>query len=320
MTFLTKILVTIALTKITFAQRPANVSICNYYSQTILGENTAASQKLLMTLIINTVVLGNYTTPNVGIPVHGIASPGVQDGQDVNLLPYFTGALLSTNGGGDVGVSKLFLDDGGAGALSMNMSSLGTNSAQFFLLNHIWQYFGTLINCSEQGKSDVFPAYEGEPSMYQVHRFMDISKAENDFFIQQLVDASASIGFSPADAENWRKLMAPYNTRCAPAFAVNGVRGGADLQAVCINDDCPLDEAANCDAYPSKGVAVVPANATIAGASPSTSGTVMPSASGTANGSASAIPTSLASGMEHGFGLQILVTVLAAGMIAYFQL
>ncbi|PVH82401.1 hypothetical protein DL98DRAFT_653154 [Cadophora sp. DSE1049] len=304
----------------TLAQRPANISICNYYSEKILGENTPARQKLLMTLIINTVVLGNYTIPNVGIPVHGIASPGVQDGQDVNLLPYFTGALLSTNGGGDVGVSKLFLDDGGAGALSMNMSSLGTTSTQYFLLNHIWQYFGNLINCSEQGKSDVFPAYEGEPSMYKVHRFMDISKAENDFFIQQLVDASASIGFSQADAENWRTLMAPFNTRCAPAFEVNGVPDGADLQAVCINDDCPLDEAANCDAYPSKGVAVVPANATVAEASPSASGTATPSASGTANGSSSAIPTSMAAGWEHGFGLQILVTMFAAGVIAYLQL
>ncbi|KAG4442404.1 hypothetical protein IFR05_002106 [Cadophora sp. M221] len=265
------------------AQRPANVTICDYYSEKILGEKTATSQKLLLTILMNTVVLGNYTTPNVGISVHGIAAPGVQDGKDVNLLPYFTGALLSTTPpvNSDVGASKLFLDDGGADSLKLNMSSVGTTSAQ---------------------------------------HFMDISKAENDFFIQQLVDASTSIGFSKADAENWKILMAPFNKRCAPAFAVDGVAGGDYLQSVCINNDCPLDKSANCDAYPAKGVAVAPANATVSEASPSASGTAAPSASGTVSGSASATPTSMAAGREYSFGLQILVTLFAASFVAYFHL
>ncbi|KAH7348553.1 hypothetical protein BKA65DRAFT_536556 [Rhexocercosporidium sp. MPI-PUGE-AT-0058] len=276
------LLVILTLCNGALAQRPANVTICDYYSEKILGEKTAASQKLLLTILINTVVVGNYTTPNVGVSVHGIATPGVQDGKDINLLPYFTGALLSTTppGDGDVGVSKLFLDDGGAAALQMNMSSVGATSAQ---------------------------------------HFMDISKAENNFFIQQLVDASSSIGFSKADAENWRTLMAPFNTRCAPAFEVEGVAGGAYLQSVCANDDCPLDKSANCDAYPAKGVAFAPANATMADASPSASGSANPSAPGAVNGSASATPTSMAVGMEHGFGLQILVTLFAAGLVAFFQ-
>lgn len=107
------------------AQRPSNTTICDYYSSSILGASTAANQKLLMTLLINTVVLGNYTTPNTGISVHGFASPAVYNGTKIALLPYFTPELLSTNKGGDVGVGVAFLDDGGAVPLQHNMSSSG---------------------------------------------------------------------------------------------------------------------------------------------------------------------------------------------------
>jgi hypothetical protein len=111
--------------------RPSNVSICDFYTPAILGENTASNQLLLITLWVNTFVLGNYTTPNVGIPVHGFATPDIYNGTEVALLPYFTGAYNSTNLGGDSGTTKLFLDDGGATPVSMNMSSNGnTTSAQ----------------------------------------------------------------------------------------------------------------------------------------------------------------------------------------------
>lgn len=97
----------------------------------ILGENTASNQLLLITLWVNTFVLGNYTTPNVGIPVHGFATPDIYNGTEVALLPYFTGAYNSTNLGGSSGTTKLFLDDGGAVPVLKNMSSNGnTTSAQ----------------------------------------------------------------------------------------------------------------------------------------------------------------------------------------------
>ena len=116
----------------TLAQRPSNMSICEFYTGSILGENTASNQLLLITIWINTFVLGNYTTPNVGIPVHGFATPDVYSGTEVALLPYFTGAYDSTNLGGSSGVSKLFLDDGGVVPVAKNLSSNGsTSSAQY---------------------------------------------------------------------------------------------------------------------------------------------------------------------------------------------
>jgi hypothetical protein len=117
-----------------FAQRPSTTPICDYYSKSILGTNTASSQSLLITLLINTVVLGNYTTPNIGISVHGIASPIVYNGKYINLLSYFDGSLNSTNTGGTSGAYKPLLDDGAATALAMNMSSNGNNASTQLLV------------------------------------------------------------------------------------------------------------------------------------------------------------------------------------------
>jgi len=119
----------LAFAGIVLAQRPTNTSICDYYTTALLKVNNATNQLTLLTLVVNTAVIGNYTQPNVGIAVPGILAKGKFNGADVNLLPYFNGALLSTNGGGK-GVSQNFLDDGGAAPLTMNKPSNGTSSAQ----------------------------------------------------------------------------------------------------------------------------------------------------------------------------------------------
>lgn len=114
------------------AQRPANVSMCDFYAQKIFGNNNATTQQGVMTLIANTAIIGNYTTPNVGVSVTGIAPISVFNGTTVNLLLYFIPALNSTNDGVTThGVPKLFLDDGGAVPLGKSLPSNGdVNSAQ----------------------------------------------------------------------------------------------------------------------------------------------------------------------------------------------
>ena len=123
-------LTTLALVGAVAAQRPANMSICDYYTTALLKDNTAKNQYTLLTLLVNTAVIGNYTQPNVGVVVPGILAPGKYNGTDVNLLPYFDGGLASTNDGGSSGVAQNFLDDGGAVPLTMNMPANGTNSNQ----------------------------------------------------------------------------------------------------------------------------------------------------------------------------------------------
>jgi len=124
------ILAGLAATVPALAQRPANESICGYYTTALLKNNTGENQLTLLTLLVNTAVIGNYTQPNVGVAVPGILAKGTYNGTEVNLLPYFNGGLASSNRGGDQGVSINFLDDGGAAPLMMNMPANGTSSNQ----------------------------------------------------------------------------------------------------------------------------------------------------------------------------------------------
>lgn len=41
------------------AQRPTNTTICDYYTTALFKNNTAANQKTLLTLVVNTAVIGN---------------------------------------------------------------------------------------------------------------------------------------------------------------------------------------------------------------------------------------------------------------------
>ncbi len=43
------------------AQRPADTPICDYYTTALLKNNTAENQMTLLTLLVNTVVIGNCT-------------------------------------------------------------------------------------------------------------------------------------------------------------------------------------------------------------------------------------------------------------------
>jgi hypothetical protein len=44
------------------AQRPDNTSICDFYTTALLKNNTALNQKTLLTLVVNTAVIGNCTS------------------------------------------------------------------------------------------------------------------------------------------------------------------------------------------------------------------------------------------------------------------
>lgn len=112
------------------AQRPTDTSICDYYAKALLKESNATTQQTLLTLVVNTAVIGNYTMPNVGVKVPGILTPGMVNGTAVNLLPYFNGGLKSTNNGGMSGVSVNFLDGGGAAPLMKNMPANDMSTRQ----------------------------------------------------------------------------------------------------------------------------------------------------------------------------------------------
>lgn len=126
---------------------PPKQSLCDKYTTALLKDNTAKNQQTLLTLVVNTAVIGksvlsppsppadpsllivtSYTQPNVGISVPGILAPGTGKFKGVDLAPYFNAKLKSTNAGGDRGVAVNFLDGGGAEPLKMNMpGAMGSN-------------------------------------------------------------------------------------------------------------------------------------------------------------------------------------------------
>ncbi|KAJ8118010.1 hypothetical protein ONZ43_g4081 [Nemania bipapillata] len=230
------------------AQRPDNTSICDYYTTALLKNNTADNQATLLTLVVNTVVIGNYTQPNVGVKVPGILAPGQYNGTDVNLLPYFNGDLASSNRGGDHGVSVNFLDDGGAEPLKNNKPANTQSSSQYFLLTHLYQFFGSLLGCSKQGMPG-FAAYGGHASMYEVHKFMALDPYEMGYFITQVGLAASSFGVADSDVQAVGSALASlFDYRCAPPTTVIQSQG-AQLQSICIAEDCPLAADSVCDSY-----------------------------------------------------------------------
>ncbi|EHK41578.1 hypothetical protein TRIATDRAFT_147444 [Trichoderma atroviride IMI 206040] len=232
------------------AQRPADVSMCDYYTKTLLAkDNTPENQLLLVTLLVNTVILGNYTTPNVGIAVPGLLAPAVVNGENVNLLPYFSGEYSTTNTGDCQGATVNFLDGGGPAPLLQNKPADDETSRQYFLVTHLYQYFGALLGCSFQGYP-AFPAYAGAASMYQVHKFMELSYAQNKYFIDQHVVAAESLGFSSADSKIFSdNLYSIFAVRCGGPTSIIKAQG-AQLQSTCLTDDCPVADDSECNLYP----------------------------------------------------------------------
>jgi hypothetical protein len=275
---LNKALIVAAAASAVAAQRPNGTSICDYYTTALLKENNATNQNTLLTLVVNTAVIGNYTQPNVGIAVPGILNPnGTYMGTPVNLVPYFDGSLVSTNAGGSA-KSVNFLDDGGAAPLMMNKPANGTTSAQYMLLTHLYSYFGGLLGCTMVG-NDGFPAYSGEASQYNVHKFMDLDVNEVGYFIQQVGLSAASFGVTEEDvAAVGKSLNDTFGYRCAPAAGVIPA-DDVELQSICIDESCPISPNATCDAYDSVMAPMSTSPASMSTAMPNGTSSMMPTGS-----------------------------------------
>jgi len=135
---------------------------------------------------------------------------------------------------------------------SATLISLTIKSPSSFLLTHLYQFFGALLGCSKYG-SGVFTAYQGDSSMYEVHKFMNLGPNELGYFITQVALSGASFGVTEDDLTAVGKsLNAAFGFRCAPeAEIIPGL--GKQLNSMCIADECPLHPNATCDAYETDG-------------------------------------------------------------------
>jgi hypothetical protein len=138
----------------------------------------------------------------------------------VSLAKYFNGSMAVTNSNGLRTVENFL--DGGVNQLS--------------LLTHLYQYTGAIIGCTAEG----FEAYEGDSSMYEVHKFMNLNPYEVGYFIHQFGLSALSFGASSAEVkqvENFLTFFFGYN--CLPPAKVIG-EAKSTKQSVCTAFDCPL--------------------------------------------------------------------------------
>lgn len=70
-------LITAAAVTLATAQRPEDEPICDYYTKALLKENTAENQATLLTLVVNTVVIGNCKTLSIIEVVHTSNMPTI---------------------------------------------------------------------------------------------------------------------------------------------------------------------------------------------------------------------------------------------------
>lgn len=261
---------TLAAATLAAAQRPTNTSMCDYYTTALFTDNSATNQYALVSAVVNRAVIGNMTSDPV---VMGIVMPGTYNGVAVNLAPYFSGALNSTNHGGSSGVSVNFLDGGAATPLENGMPANNTMSNQYTLLTHLYSYFGALLGCSQYGMTG-YPAYTGRGSQYEVHKYMGLDENMVGYFIEQVGLSAASFGVTKDDVTTvGTTLDSVFNVRCAPNTTVIPAQG-AQQQSICIESTCKLAVNSTCSAYMTEPM---PTNVT--GTSSSSSGSNMTASS-----------------------------------------
>ncbi|KAJ3155252.1 hypothetical protein HDU89_007443, partial [Geranomyces variabilis] len=224
--------------------------------------NTDANQLKLLTALVNTVIIGNYSATTNNKIVPGILQTATINGTTVNLAPFFSGAGKTTNRNG-VATTMNFLDGGGGAPLANNTAATDTSSNQYTLVNHLYQYFGYLLQCSLQGTAG-FPAYSGSTSMYTTHKFMNLRNEDVTYFIQQVGAAASSFGVSDADVNAVAASLASnFGVSCAPKTAIPS-SATADLQSICTASDCPQATTPDCSLYTSGALSLGPSVSLVA--------------------------------------------------------
>lgn len=150
-----------------------------------------------------------------------------------------------------------FLDGGGAEPLKRNLPAFDTTSNQYFLLTHLYQLFGSLLGCSQQASTldGAFPGYQGDASMYEVHKFMALNNAQVSYFNNMVGLAFLSFGGAPNEAAAVvAALNGLFGRACGDFYPLTQYTAPA-LQPVCTVDGCPISQPPGCDLYANFGAA-----------------------------------------------------------------
>ncbi|RAL60902.1 hypothetical protein DID88_010227 [Monilinia fructigena] len=221
--------------------REREVSSCDYYTHpSVQGKHCCQS-----TQIINASC--EYCSCwKLAFNITGILGYGTYDGIEVHLRPYFNGGLISTNRGNKA-TSVNFLDGGDVFTIRENKPANSMSTNQYFLVNHLYQFFGDILRCTKQGGAD-FPEYSGSPSQYEVHKFMHLGHTEVGYFIEQFLLSARSFGFSSSDLMMVETaLRQKFAYRCFPRLLRK--KHGPQLPSICTDSSCRCISSNYCHLY-----------------------------------------------------------------------
>jgi len=95
-----------------------------------------------------------------------------------------------------------------------------------------------------------FSLYQGDVSMYETHKFMNLGSAQNGYFITQVALSAKSFGVTDQDvALVGTALTNLFEYKCSQPISLQGQLPKA-LQSICVADDCQLDKNPMCPIGP----------------------------------------------------------------------
>lgn len=94
------------------AQSPRNINLCDRYAQQKYGSSSKENQFRMVPDIVSLAFIGNASGLNGTADIPGIFTPGVQESQPIDLMPWFDGTKNTTNIKNQ-GTAVNWLDDGG---------------------------------------------------------------------------------------------------------------------------------------------------------------------------------------------------------------
>ncbi|RKO85751.1 hypothetical protein BDK51DRAFT_39977 [Blyttiomyces helicus] len=231
----------------------AQVPICNKYATAFnISEKTLVTVSFLalagaiqplspsflfpvyrVCLLTEFSFLTSQTVLTVALLGNSASNPPVAGILDANspVLNLFTGVNATTNHYNLP--TKINFLDGGAAA-SLQNGTIGTAcSNQYTLVTHLVEYVGFLLNCNATG----FPAYAGNPSMYDVHKFMNISQIQFAYFDNAIANAALSLGVTTADFSSvGAALNSLYGSACLAPVRLPPTLIGS--QSICQGPGC----------------------------------------------------------------------------------
>jgi hypothetical protein len=102
------------------------------------------------------------------------------------------------------------------------------------------------LGCNAEG----FAAYQGDPDMLRVHKFMNLNEVQVDFFNTQVALAAAALGVEEDDVATIGLVLDTlFNARCTPPLTIES--GVPDFligtqSGICLASSCPVADSAAC--------------------------------------------------------------------------